>query len=181
MAKERTITRTITTNTVTVFGANFRERTFEQVTKDITGKIDEKDLMSIFAVFASSSFAPSEIVNVSTKTEKRGMTEEDFINNSFLITDETKISERLVTRTITKNTVTVFGADFSNKTFHSVTRHIGGKIDEWENKSDILKAATTDTFIAYSIENVETTTERRGMTEEDFIKKSVPVSDDTEE
>lgn len=181
MAKERTITRTITINTVTVFGANFRSKTFENMTKDITGKIDESNALEIFKAFVSATFAPSQIVSVYTKTEKRGLSEDEFIDNSFVITDETKVNERMITRTIIRNKVSVFGADFNSKEFKTYTFTMNGKLDKWEDKTEILKNATVGAFVPYSVEEITTETEKRGMTEEKFIRLSSIIEDETDE
>lgn len=180
--KERKITRTITINTVTVFGADFAEQSFKEISKNITGKIDlENDMFSVLRQFSSERFAAQKITNISTRTEKRAMTEEDFIKNSFEITDETKLNERTITRTIVSNKVTVFGADFSSMEFKNSVRYIGGRIDKWEDETEILKDCTTKDFVAREIVNIETTTKRRGMTEEDFISKSVIVTDENDD
>lgn len=176
--KERTITRTIITNTVTVFGADFAERTFATRTKDICGKLNPEDKIGILSKFKTDRFAPSEIESITTQTVKRYMTEEFFIMNSKVFNDVSEIKEdRVITRTINKNRIQVFGADFSDYTFHSVEKEIGGNLDEIEDKEYIFYLFKTDTFIPYQISEFSTESQKRYMSEEFFIQNSKIVEE----
>ena len=78
--------------------------------------------------------------------------------------------ERMVTRTINKNTVKVFGANFSSMTFEERTKVLTGKLDAFENELFILQAFKTESFAPQKIVDFQTEEVKYGMTESDFIK-----------
>lgn len=78
--------------------------------------------------------------------------------------------ERMVTRTINKNTVTVFGANFDTMTFEERTKVITGKLDKWENELYILQQFATENFAPKAIKDFRTEEVKIGMSESDFIK-----------
>ena len=89
--------------------------------------------------------------------------------------------ERMVTRTINKNTVTVFGANFDTMTFESRTKIITGKLDKWENELYILQCFATANFAPKRIDEFTTQEVRYGMSESDFIKYGHILTEDEEE
>ena len=89
--------------------------------------------------------------------------------------------ERMVTRTINKNTVTVLGANFDNMTFEERTKILTGKLDQWENELFILQAFNSASFAPKKITAFHTEEVRYGMTETDFIKYGHILKDDEEE
>lgn len=88
--------------------------------------------------------------------------------------------ERMVTRTINKNTVTVFGANFDTMTFEERTKVITGKLDQWENELFILQQFSTANFAPKTIKDFRTEEIRYGMTESDFIKYGHVITDGEE-
>lgn len=88
--------------------------------------------------------------------------------------------ERMVTRTINKNTVTVFGANFDTMTFEERTKVITGKLDKWENELYILQQFATENFAPKTIQDFRTEEIRIGMSESDFIKYGHVLTDGEE-
>lgn len=86
--------------------------------------------------------------------------------------------ERMVTRTIIRNTVTVKGYNWDEEKKEERTKTITGKLDKFEDEMFILQAFNSTQFIPREIVSVESKEIRYGMSENDFIKYGHILKDD---
>ena len=89
--------------------------------------------------------------------------------------------ERMVTRTIIRNTVTVRGFNWDEEKKEERTKTITGKLDKWEDEMYILQAFNSSQFIPREIVSIDSKEIRYGMTEADFIKYGHILKDDEAE
>lgn len=87
--KERFVTRTISSTTITVLVWNRDEKKNETITKTFSGKIDAKvDEMEIFSAFDSLHYRALEILDARVTEQRYKLREVDFIKYGTPITEK---------------------------------------------------------------------------------------------
>lgn len=86
--KERMITRTINSTTITVKCYNREQKGFEEITKTFTGKFNTEDEFEIFAAFDTMKYRAVEVISIKVNQAKYALPERLFIQYGKCVTDE---------------------------------------------------------------------------------------------
>lgn len=162
------ITRTMVTTKANLEGFNRKENKVEQ--KKVTLFTEPEGELEILRTVSTADFIAYRALEITTTEEQREMSVEHFYRNSKAAGT---LKGKKVSRTVT---VTKANIDGFNRAENKVEQRGFTLFTEPQGELDILKAVTTDSFIAFHAVSIDTKEEQREMTVSDFyrLSKAVP-------